>query len=163
MIEAFDGLIELDSLDGRVEVDSASADIQAIDLHGVAWLRTGRGDTTVQASSGDIRLIGEHGVLSIQNSSGNIAATTIMGTVRFTGRLGAADTVNLETDHGPVEVYLEAGSSAVVRVASTSGRIVCTVPGLSGSMEACSGTLGEAEGVLAIRTVSGAVALRPAP
>lgn len=163
VVEAFDGLVELDSLDGRVEVDSASADIRAADLHGTALLRTGRGDTTVQTSSGDIRLIGEHGVLSVENSSGNIAATTIMGTVRFTGRLGAADIVDLETDHGPVEVYLETGSSAAVHIASTSGRIVCTVPGLSGSIEACSGALGDAGGVLTIRTVSGAVALRPAP
>jgi DUF4097 and DUF4098 domain-containing protein YvlB len=86
-----------------------------------------------------------------------------MGTINFTGLIHAGDNVRLETDHGPVDVNLEADSTLTLAAQSTSGDMACMVSGVNSSTRWCNGQFGTGDGALQIRTVSGAVWIRTTP
>lgn len=163
LVETFGGMVELSGLRGTVRVESISSDVLASDLQGTIWLKTGRGDVTIASSEGDIHVLGEHGALSVVDCTGSIAVTTIMGPIAFEGVLGPEDVVRLESDHAAVDVRLAAGSDARIAIQTVNGRILCTYPGLTGSMSGCSGTLADGRGSLDIRTVTGAITIGAAP
>jgi hypothetical protein len=162
-VETFVADVELHSLGGVVQVASTAGRVMAHDLEGSARLSSTRSDVSASGGQGDIRLLGEHGVLSFDGVRGILSASTIMGTIRYAGAPGAGDSIRLETDHGPVEVRLDPTASLDVQVASNSGRVICPLAGLSQGATTCAGRLGEGEGSLTIRTVSGNVDVRRAP
>ena len=86
--------------------------------------------------------------------------STIMGTLVYEGEAGTAGEVKLETDHGPVEVYLPADASMDVEVRTTSGDVACMAGELRQTYDGCEGSLGGGAGSLTVRTVSGRVDIR---
>lgn len=163
LVETFGGIVELSGLRGTVRVESISSDVLASDLQGTIWLKTGRGDVTIASSEGDIHVLGEHGALSVVDCTGSITVTTIMGPIAFEGVLGPEDIVRLESDHAAVDVRLGAGSDVRIAMQTVNGRVLCTYPGLTGSMSGCSGTLADGRGSLDIRTVTGDITIGAAP
>jgi hypothetical protein len=107
--------------------------------------------------------VAEADEIQLTDLHGQISATNIIGGIMFSGLLSAGDALRFETDHGDVVVNLSPGSSAGIQLTSAGGRIVCTLPGLSGMFDRCSGPLGDAAGTLTIRTVSGAIILNATP
>lgn len=162
-VETFDAPVTLRDYRGDAEVASVSGDVLAENVAGKIALRSGRGNVTVRNGSGDLRVLGEHGVLTIDGVTGEVGSSTIMGTIRFMGRPGSGDTIRLETDHGPVEIQLADGSNLSVQVSSTSGSMSCILPGIAQDVRGCTGRLGNGEGALAVRTVSGDVTIQPVP
>ena len=162
-VVTFDAAVTVRDLRGKVEVDSTSGDILGENLSGTIALRSGRGDVRAVACSGKVRVLGEHGVLSIENARGEVSSSTIMGTIRFAGEPRAGDSIRLETDHGPVRIELGAGSGLELSVNSTSGNVVCGLPGLDTSTRFCRGKLGNGEGAMTVRTVSGGVTVQSQP
>lgn len=73
------------------------------------------------------------------------------------------DSAHLETDQGAVNIDLDPGSEAQIRITSAGGRIVCSLPGMSGMFDSCEGMLGSGTGILNIRTVSGAIRIDQTP
>jgi hypothetical protein len=132
-------------------------------MKGLAVLRVNRGDVIIESSKGEFHLPGNYGLLSLTDVSGIIEASTIMGTIRYQGRVGAADQVKLETDHGPVEAWLNPDSDVTVMVGTTTGVVDCVIPGLSPDGAGCTGQMGTGEGRLQVRTVSGKVDLKLTP
>jgi len=162
-VETFDATVAINEFRGTVEISSIAGDITANNINGVASLRTARGDASLTGGSGDFQLIGEHGILVVERVSGKVSASTIMGTIRFLGVPGSADEVHLETDHGPVEIQLDEESDISVAVTSISGNVACMLPGLDQSARGCTGTMGNGEGSLWVRTVSGAITIQRLP
>ncbi len=95
---------------------------------------------------------------------GQITATNIIGGITFSGFIGEGDALRFETDHGNVIANLSPREQhAGIQLTSAGGRIVCSLPGLSGMFDRCSGPFGDAAGALTIRTVSGAIILNAMP
>jgi hypothetical protein len=162
-IHTYGADVHAQDFDGSLDVTSTAGDILISHMQGLAILRANRGDVIIESSEGEFHLPGNYGLLSLTDVSGNIEASTIMGTVRFQGRVGAADRVQLETDHGPVEVWLSPDSDVTVAAGTTTGVVDCVIPGLSPDSAGCIGQLGNGEGSLQIRTVSGEVDLKKTP
>ncbi len=148
---------------GSLDVTSVAGDILIDHMEGLAILRVNRGDVIIEASQGEFHLPGNYGLLSLTNVSGIIEASTIMGTIRYRGRVDAADQVKLETDHGPVEAWLNPDSDVTVVVRTTTGVVDCVIPGLSPEGAGCTGQMGTGKGLLQVRTVSGEVDLKSTP
>lgn len=148
---------------GDLEVVSVGGDILIANVSGDIVARSNRGDVNVQDSLGKVSVVGNYGLLTLEGISGDIGVSTIMGTVTFKGAIRAGDDVRLETDHGPVAVYLAKESALTLQVNSTSGDVACLLPGLSTSLRSCDGKFNSGDGALTIRTVSGAVALQLIP
>jgi DUF4097 and DUF4098 domain-containing protein YvlB len=159
----YDASVDLHDFDGQASISSTAGDVEMQNLTGQFNVKANRGNVAVGASSGEIQVVGNYGTLSMQDTSGVLGMSTILGTVRYMGEVGFGDVLNLETDHGPVEVQLAAGSDASVNVTTTSGVVTCLVPGLQPVGPGCAGTLQDGLGQLKIRTVSGSVMLQLLP
>ena len=162
-VETFDANVLLLDLRGSIAVDSVTGDIEAENVAGIISLRSGRGNIRAINCSGEVTVLGEHGILSIEDSRGDLGASTIMGSILFSGEPVAGDMIRLETDHGPIRIDLGEEISLDFSVNTTSGNLVCEIPGLDASTRSCSGTFGRGEGEIWVRTVSGDVTVQIAP
>ena len=157
------GDIYAHDIQAQLFVESISASIRIERLSGFLRAESRRGKVQVIDSHGEIHALAEADEISLSNLRGQITATNIMGNINFSGMITSGDTANFESDHGAVHVKLEPESAAQISITSAGGRIVCTLPGMSGMFESCEGQLGTAGGSLNIRTVSGAVRLDQMP
>lgn len=162
-IETDSASIAVRNYTGELETASVSGDILIEEAQGMVTARSNRGDVTVKHSAGIISVVGNYGLLTLDDASGDIGVSTIMGTITFNGLIHAGDDVRLETDHGPVDVTLEADSSLTLAAQSTSGDMACMLSGINSSTRWCDGKFGAGDGALQIRTVSGAVWIRRMP
>lgn len=159
-IQTFQGDVELKNLRGTVQVRSTAGRIDFQSFTGKALLWAGRGDIHVADGQGEIVLFGEHGSLSTEGFEGSLSMTTIMGALNYADPGDAHNFVQLESDHGPVEVLLARNTNSKVAVSTTSGLVTCTGEGFSKTYNGCSGIIGAGEGEITIRTVSGRVDLK---
>ena len=162
-IESDFASITVRDYEGELETASVAGDILIENSQGTITARSNRGDVTVRNSAGNISVVGNYGLLTLDGSKGDIGVSTIMGTITFNGLIHADDDVRLETDHGPVDVNLEADSALTLSARSTSGDLACMLPGIDSSTRWCEGQFGAGGGALQIRTVSGAVWIRLIP
>jgi hypothetical protein len=162
-LETFAADLILLDFSGEVRIDSTAGDILLQDCTGRFVVVANRGNASFQSCQGEVTLFGNYGYLSLVDVSGVISASTIMGAIHYEGRVAATDQVFLETDHGPVAVWLDSASDASVRVTTTSGVVDCVIPGLEPAGAGCAGVLGNHLGVLEIRSVSGDVDLQRLP
>ena len=162
-VHTYNAEVIVQDFSGNLDVTSAAGDILIDHMEGLAVLRVNRGDVLIEASQGEFHLPGNYGLLSLTDVSGIIEASTIMGTIRYRGRVDASDQVKLETDHGPVEAWLNPDSDVTVVVRTTTGVVDCVIPGLSPQGAGCAGRMGTGEGLLQVRTVSGEVDLESTP
>jgi DUF4097 and DUF4098 domain-containing protein YvlB len=157
------GDVFVHDFEGLLYVDAVSASIRLEGFHGGLVASSRRGQVLISDSRGDIHALAEADGIWLSNLRGNSTATNIMGSINFSSMIASGDTAKFETDHGDVNIYLTQGSSAEIELTSAGGRIVCTLPGLSGMFERCTGTFGNGAGALTIRTVSGEIILNQAP
>ena len=162
-IDTYGATITVRDFVGDLDITSAAGDIEIDNMNGKAVVRANRGDVTIEYSTGEFHLPGNYGLLNLKDVSGDINASTIMGTIRYEGHLTASDRINFETDHGPVETWLDPASDVTVMVKTTTGVTYCVVPGLNPDGAGCKGQLGNGDGLLQIRTVSGEVNLKLIP
>ncbi|MEE9514094.1 MAG: DUF4097 family beta strand repeat-containing protein [Anaerolineales bacterium] len=157
------GEVYAHDLEGQLEIQTISASIRIERFSGNLRAKSRRGAVQVSDSQGEIHTLAEADDISLSNLSGNITGTNIIGNINLSGMITDGDSARLETDHGAVNIILDPGSEAQIRINSTSGRIVCTLPGMSGIFDSCEGILGSGSGMLTIRTVSGAIRIDQAP
>lgn len=159
-VKSFEADAVVEDFRGELQLSTTAGDIRACRLQGVITLISARGDITLQEAHGHIRLLGEYGVLVMEGVEGVIGASTIMGTIRYLGPPVPGDEIHIEVDHGPVEILLGPDADLEVLIRSTSGEVICLVPGLQRGARECRGALGAGGAWLAVRTVSGNVTLR---
>ncbi len=157
------GDVYVHDIEGQLDIQTISASIRIERFSGNLRAESRRGAVQVSDSQGEIQTLAEADDISLSNLSGNIAGTNIMGNINFSGLITDGDSTHFETDHGAVNIELDPGSEAQIRITSAGGRIVCTLPGMSGVFESCEGILGSGSGMLTIRTVSGAIRIDQTP
>ncbi len=150
-------------IEGQLDIQTISASIEIERFSGNLRAESRRGAVQVSDSQGEIHTLAEADDISLSNLSGNITGTNIMGNINLSGMITDGDSARFETDHGAVNIDLDPGSEAQIRITSAGGRIVCTLPGMSGVFESCEGILGSGSGMLTIRTVSGAIRIDQTP
>jgi hypothetical protein len=151
------GSVNIHDFEGQVDIETISAPVRIHKVHGHVHAVSRRGMIQVSDSDGEIDALAEADEIRLTGLGGQITGTNIMGAITFEGVITEGDSVRLETDHGAVNVDLEPGSDAQINITSVGGRIVCTLPGMSGLFGSCEGTFGNGAGHLMIRTVSGAI------
>ena len=162
-IKTFDAELSVQDFEGSLRIDSTAGDSHLQDCHGQVVVVANRGDASFQSCQGELTLFGNYGYLSLEDVSGTISASTIMGTIHYAGRVARTDQVHLETDHGPVEVWLDTNSDVSVTVSTTIGVVDCVLPGLQPAGAGCAGILGSNGGILEVRSVSGEVDVQRLP
>ena len=148
---------------GDLDVTATAGDVEISGMNGKASVKANRGDVTIKNSAGEFYELGNYGLLSLIDVHGSANASTIMGTVRYQGLAGAGDRIRLETDHGPIQIDLDAASDLTVQLSSTSGDVLCTFAALNRQVRTCSGKLSAGSGDLIVRTVSGSITLKSLP
>ena len=144
-------------IEGQLDLQTISASIRVEGFSGNLRAESRRGVVQVSDSQGEIHTLAEADEIRLSNLSGNITGTNIMGNINLSGMINDGDSTRLETDHGAVNIDLDPGSEAQISITSAGGRILCTLPGMSGMFDSCEGMLGSGSGILNIRTVSGAI------
>jgi DUF4097 and DUF4098 domain-containing protein YvlB len=140
-----------------LRINTTSGDIDIKDCSGDFTFQTVSGDFCAsldgnlegQSVSGDIDIrTGKTGQLKIRSTSGDI---------QFQGPVAEGSSAALATVSGDVSVELGRNSSAVVEANTVSGDIDCglELSGLRRGSRSFSGKLGEGNGNLAVKTVSG--------
>jgi len=162
-IETDSAAITVRDYRGRLEAETVSGDIWIENAHEGIAAHSNRGDVQVRNSTGTMSVVGNYGLLTVEGSRGDIGVSTIMGTIHFNGSVQGTDSVHLETDHGPVAVYLSPDSALSFEVTSNSGDVACMLPDVTATLRTCKGLLNAGGGALTIRTVSGAVTLQLIP
>ncbi|TET85611.1 MAG: hypothetical protein E3J37_01490 [Anaerolineales bacterium] len=150
-------------IEGQLDIQTISASIRIENFSGNLRAESRRGMVQVSDSQGEIHTLAEADDIILSNLSGNITGANIMGNINLSGMITDGDSAHLETDHGAVNINLDPGSEAHIRITSAGGRIVCTLPGMSGMFASCEGMLGSGTGILNIRTVSGAIRIDQTP
>jgi DUF4097 and DUF4098 domain-containing protein YvlB len=151
------GSVSVQDFKGHLTIDTISAPIQIHRSEGTIYANSRRGSIEISASEGEIDALAEADDIHFRDVKGRITGTNIMGEISFLGNVNIGDTTRLETDHGDVNVGLHQGTDAEIEITSAGGRIVCTLPGMSGTFDSCQGTFGSGAGALWIRTVSGSI------
>jgi hypothetical protein len=160
---SYDAGINVHNFTGQADISSTGGNVQVQNSTGQFNVKANRGNVAIGATSGEIQVAGNYGVISLQDARGAMGVSTILGTVNFAGSVRSGDTLNLETDHGPVDVQLALDSDASVFASTTSGAVTCLVPGIQPAGSGCAGTLQDGRGQLKIRTVSGSIMLQSQP
>ena len=86
--------------------------------------------------------------------------TTIMGKIEYIGDVNSIGSINLETDHGPVNASLPENTNYQINVNTTSGVVTCSGDNIRNTPTGCLGETGYALETFNIRTVSGRINLQ---
>lgn len=151
------GSIQVHDLAAHLVIETISAPIDVQRFQGVVQVNSRRGPIRIVDSAGEITALAEADVIEFQAVSGLVSGTNIIGAINFQGEINPGDSVRLETDHGAVNVQLGLETDVEIRLTSAGGRVVCTLPGMSGLKDQCQGIFGAGGGLLWIRTVSGPI------
>ncbi|MFI1394982.1 DUF4097 family beta strand repeat-containing protein [Streptomyces sp. NPDC020681] len=120
-LTASHGSITVDRVEGMAEITTSSGSMRVGFLDGPAVLKNSHGTTTVDAAIGDLRVSGANGDIEIRRAEASVAATTAHGTLRVYDV--ARGTVQLETNHGAIEVGVREGTAAWLDVSSGRGQV----------------------------------------
>ena len=151
-------------LDGDVRVRCVSGDVT---------LDGARGDVNIGSVSGDIEGRGLRGAMTFKTVSGSITvvdsatkrlqAKGVSGDVALDLHEASHIEIDVSTVSGDLTVRMPATTGTKVDVASASGRLTSGFAGLSTTSspgrQALSGSIGDGDGQIRGRTVSGSVAL----
>ncbi|GGV71083.1 hypothetical protein GCM10010340_16720 [Streptomyces griseoloalbus] len=120
-LTASHGSITVDRVEGTAEITTSSGSLRVGLVDGPAVLKNSHGTTTVDAATGELRVSGANGDIEIRRAEDSVTATTAHGTLRV-GEV-ARGTVQLETNHGAIEVGVREGTAAWLDVTSGSGQV----------------------------------------
>lgn len=162
-VKIFDGDVTIEGNYAFLDVDSVSANIQASNISGWIRLRSGRGDLILKNGAGEYHLLGEHGRIVMQQINGKIEASTILGNIEYRGIPGSEDDINLEVDHGSISITMLQGTNVRYSLQTANGEVVCMLPDIIEGPNTCEGRLGDGEGMLKARSVSGKIVIDSQP
>ncbi|MFO7943865.1 MAG: DUF4097 family beta strand repeat-containing protein [Anaerolineales bacterium] len=160
LVEAFSAQIQIMNFNGSLEANTVAGDISYQNGSGEVLLRSGRGDIHVSGGEGKLKVLGEHGAIDVKNFLGPTSLSTIMGEIRYQAPWISSGPVELETDHGPVDVTVPIPSNYRFKAVTTSGILQCVGTHLQRTLSGCEGKTGQGVYPFTIRTVSGRVYLR---
>ncbi|MGW1226163.1 DUF4097 family beta strand repeat-containing protein [Streptomyces sp. NPDC001515] len=120
-LTAAHGSITVDRVDGAAEITTSSGSMRVGLLDGPAVLKNSHGSTTVGVATGELRVSGANGDIDIARAENSVTATTAHGTLRV-GEV-VRGTVQLETNHGAIDIGIRAGTAAWLDADSGRGQV----------------------------------------
>ncbi|MGW0788918.1 DUF4097 family beta strand repeat-containing protein [Streptomyces sp. NPDC002911] len=120
-LTASHGSITVDRVDGSAEITTSFGSLRVGLVDGPAVLKNSHGSTIVGVVTGELRVRGANGDIDIRRAEGSVTATTAHGALRV-GEV-ARGTVQLESNHGAIEVGVREGTAAWLDVNSRSGQV----------------------------------------
>ncbi|MCT7353182.1 DUF4097 domain-containing protein [Streptomyces sp. 15-116A] len=140
-LTATHGSITVDRVEGPAEITTSSGSLRVGLLDGPAVLKNSHGTMIVGTATGELRVNGVNGDIDIACAEDSVTATNVHGALRV--REVVRGTVQLETNHGGVEIGVREGTAAWLDVSSGRGQVHNTL--------ATSGAPGDAEETVKIR------------
>ncbi|MEV8595290.1 DUF4097 family beta strand repeat-containing protein [Streptomyces sp. NPDC052012] len=120
-LTAAHGSITVDRVEGPAEITTSSGSLRVGVVDGPAVLKNSHGTTIVGAATGELRVNGVNGDVDIARAEDSVTATNVHGALRV-GEV-VRGTVQLETNHGGVEVGVREGTAAWLDVSSGRGQV----------------------------------------
>ncbi|MDF6023015.1 DUF4097 family beta strand repeat-containing protein [Streptomyces sp. JH34] len=120
-LTASHGSITVDRVEGSAEITTSSGSLRVGLLDGPAVLKNSHGTTTVGAATGELRVSGANGDIEIRRAEDSVTATTAHGTLRV-DRVSRG-TVQLETNHGAIDIGVREGTAAWIDAGSGRGQV----------------------------------------
>ncbi|MFJ3706308.1 MULTISPECIES: DUF4097 family beta strand repeat-containing protein [Streptomyces] len=120
-LTASHGSITVDRVEGRAEITTSSGSMRAGLLDGPAVLKNSHGSTIVDTATGELRVSGANGDIQIRRAEDSVTATTAHGTLRVDSV--CRGTVQLETNHGTIDIGVREGTAAWLDASSGRGQV----------------------------------------
>lgn len=120
-LTASHGSITVDRVEGAAEITTSSGSMRVGHLDGPAVLKNSHGSTTVGLANGELRVSGANGDIDIARAEESVTATTAHGTLRV-GEV-VRGTVQLETNHGAIDIGIRTGTAAWLDADSGRGQV----------------------------------------
>ncbi|MDF0374241.1 DUF4097 family beta strand repeat-containing protein [Streptomyces sp. KA12] len=120
-LTASHGSITVDRVEGRAEITTSSGSMRVGLLDGPAVLKNSHGSTTVGSATGELRVSGANGDIEIRRAEDSVTATTAHGTLRVDSV--CRGTVQLETNHGAIDIGVREGTAAWLDASSGRGQV----------------------------------------
>ncbi|MFN1189686.1 DUF4097 family beta strand repeat-containing protein [[Kitasatospora] papulosa] len=120
-LTASHGSITVDRVEGRAEITTSSGSMRVGLLDGPAVLKNSHGSTTVGSATGELRVSGANGDIEIRRAEDSVTATTAHGTLRVDSV--CRGTVQLETNHGAIDIGVREGTAAWLEASSGRGQV----------------------------------------
>ncbi|MDX3183199.1 DUF4097 family beta strand repeat-containing protein [Streptomyces sp. ME02-7008A-1] len=120
-LTASHGSITVDRVEGRAEITTSSGSMRVGLLDGPAVLKNSHGSTTVGSATGELRVSGANGDIEIRRAEDSVTATTAHGTLRVDSV--CRGTVQLETNHGAIDIGVGEGTAAWLDASSGRGQV----------------------------------------
>ncbi|MFD9144234.1 DUF4097 domain-containing protein [[Kitasatospora] papulosa] len=120
-LTASHGSITVDRVEGRAEITTSSGSMRVGLLDGPAVLKNSHGSTTVGSATGELRVSGANGDIEIRRAEDSVTATTAHGTLRVDSVFRG--TVQLETNHGAIDIGVREGTAAWLDASSGRGQV----------------------------------------
>ncbi|MFE6979332.1 DUF4097 domain-containing protein [Streptomyces sp. NPDC057682] len=120
-LTASHGSITVDRVEGAAEITTSSGSMRVGHLDGPAVLKNSHGSTTVGLANGELRVSGANGDIDIARAEDSVTATTAHGTLRV-GEV-VRGTVQLETNHGAIDIGIRTGTAAWLDADSGRGQV----------------------------------------
>ncbi|MDX2617928.1 DUF4097 family beta strand repeat-containing protein [Streptomyces sp. NPDC049952] len=120
-LTASHGSITVDRVEGRAEITTSSGSMRVGLLDGPAVLKNSHGSTTVGSATGELRVSGANGDIEIRRAEDSVTATTAHGTLRVDSV--CRGTVQLETNHGAIDIGVREGTAAWLDASSGHGQV----------------------------------------
>lgn len=115
------GSITVDRVEGSAEIATSSGSMRIGLVDGPAVLKNSHGSTTIGAATGDLRVSGANGDIDILRAESSVTATNAHGILRV-GEAVRGE-IQLETNHGAIEVGIREGTAAWLDVSSDRGQV----------------------------------------
>ncbi|MDF9874351.1 DUF4097 family beta strand repeat-containing protein [[Kitasatospora] papulosa] len=120
-LTASHGSITVNRVEGRAEITTSSGSMRVGLLDGPAVLKNSHGSTTVGSATGELRVSGANGDIEIRRAEDSVTATTAHGTLRVDSV--CRGTVQLETNHGAIDIGVREGTAAWLDASSGRGQV----------------------------------------
>ncbi|MEU2524539.1 MULTISPECIES: DUF4097 family beta strand repeat-containing protein [Streptomyces] len=120
-LTASHGSITVNRVEGRAEITTSSGSMRVGLLDGPAVLKNSHGSTTVGSATGELRVSGANGDIEIRRAEDSVTATTAHGTLRVDSV--CRGTVQLETNHGAIDIGVPEGTAAWLDASSGRGQV----------------------------------------
>ncbi|MFF4911156.1 DUF4097 family beta strand repeat-containing protein [Streptomyces sp. NPDC001260] len=120
-LTASHGSVTVDRVEGAADITTSTGSVRVGLIEGPGVLKNSHGTTTIGAATGELRVNGANGDIEIRRAEDSVTATTAHGTLRVDDVVRG--TVQLETDHGAIDIGIREGTAAWLDASSSSGQV----------------------------------------
>lgn len=161
-LDTSNGRITLTGIHGSGSLNTSNGELALRDVIGDFDGDTSNGSITIDTMEGTARLHSSNGKVDVRNAIGEFEIESSNGGIVFSGELTPGSRNRLETSNGRVQVELQGIPNVAVDASTSNGNVNSELPILITTMrkKELTGTIGDGEADLRIRTSNGDITIR---